>query len=715
MAHLQANAAFVHRLASALYGECGADLAQDALLRSVQAPPRGCGLGSYWRTIVGRLAANASRAERRRRAHHEARTAALGGEDIVSLSPAEVLEREETRRRVLDAVLALEEPFRQVVLLRFYEGLTDQQVAGRLGIPVGTVRSRQHRALARLRESFDPRRGGEALLWMTPRTLRDAVPTGATVGVVLMKKVCLLAALLLLVVLAMVFRTRTPILEMSDEATAPNSTAVVAEPLGPAPIAAVPQRLDAIPGVVVRVVDLAGNAVADAEVFLGPDLAPWLATDSVLSLGRTAGDGCAQVDAALFAGVETAGLALHASRTGYRIGRIAPTVVAAKLANGAALEVVLERGHRQFFSLRTRSGAPVVGRAVVLARTEGLDAFLDAAAGRAGATFEAVHRAVSDQDGRVTFEGLEPATYTFRVGVDNSLGVVSGRRASEGVAVPGPPVELVFDQVLAGGIVVRGDEVVTYRVEYYPRQQGSSFAQSHESLLAMLRAASPGANLTDGCAWIGFPHERLLEPVVSWRLLLARTGWHEGKTRLLPLANGFEPEILTIPAETPDAPTGEVRLEWPASLPALPLLLRDVPRRSIRVVVPTGQVARLPAGRYEVVANLGGNPDLLAGPRIEIVAGEQVAVPLTLPEDVALAVVRARYPSGRRVERATLRWGQYDRSGFFHMRGAGGGIVLLPVGTVDLVLTTFGCKDVPVRVEMLHDRVNTIELTVVGG
>jgi len=54
----------------------------------------------------------------------------------------------EPLQRALDA---LPTPFRGVVLLADMEGLTYEEVAGVLGCPVGTVRSRLHRARALLR------------------------------------------------------------------------------------------------------------------------------------------------------------------------------------------------------------------------------------------------------------------------------------------------------------------------------------------------------------------------------------------------------------------------------------------------------------------------------------------------------------------------------------------------------------------------------------
>lgn len=51
------------------------------------------------------------------------------------------------------ALMSLGRRQRAVVVLRYFEDLTEQQVAETLGITVGTVKSHSHRALARLRET----------------------------------------------------------------------------------------------------------------------------------------------------------------------------------------------------------------------------------------------------------------------------------------------------------------------------------------------------------------------------------------------------------------------------------------------------------------------------------------------------------------------------------------------------------------------------------
>jgi RNA polymerase sigma-70 factor (ECF subfamily) len=57
--------------------------------------------------------------------------------------------------RVVEAVTALPEPERDALILHVWEGLSYEDVAGALGVPIGTVRSRLHRARERLRDLAD--------------------------------------------------------------------------------------------------------------------------------------------------------------------------------------------------------------------------------------------------------------------------------------------------------------------------------------------------------------------------------------------------------------------------------------------------------------------------------------------------------------------------------------------------------------------------------
>jgi len=72
-------------------------------------------------------------------------------------TPAEILEREALRREVVEALLALDEPWRETLVLHFLEELQAQTIAERLGVPLETVRTRIKRGLELLRARLERR------------------------------------------------------------------------------------------------------------------------------------------------------------------------------------------------------------------------------------------------------------------------------------------------------------------------------------------------------------------------------------------------------------------------------------------------------------------------------------------------------------------------------------------------------------------------------
>ena len=106
--------------------------------------------------MVRHLALSRARSEQRR--ERRERTAARP-EGLPSV--AEGVARLELQRRVVEAVLALDEPYRSVVVHRFFYGLAPKEIARRLGVPLETVRTRQRRALERLRARLDTAYGGD--------------------------------------------------------------------------------------------------------------------------------------------------------------------------------------------------------------------------------------------------------------------------------------------------------------------------------------------------------------------------------------------------------------------------------------------------------------------------------------------------------------------------------------------------------------------------
>ena len=102
-------------------------------------------------------------------------------------TPEELVARAETQRLLAELVLGLSEPFRRVVLLRYYEGLSGAEIARALGAPAGTVRWELKEGIDRLRRALDSRFGNDRQTWMLAFAPLAAAPRGSSmVGVVLM-------------------------------------------------------------------------------------------------------------------------------------------------------------------------------------------------------------------------------------------------------------------------------------------------------------------------------------------------------------------------------------------------------------------------------------------------------------------------------------------------------------------------------------------------
>jgi protein-disulfide isomerase len=92
-----------------------------------------------------------------RRRQREAESLTSGA---TAAGPDELLANVETQRRLSEALLALAEPYRTAVVLRYYEELSAAEIARRTGVPAGTVRWRVKEGVDRLRRQLDDRAGG---------------------------------------------------------------------------------------------------------------------------------------------------------------------------------------------------------------------------------------------------------------------------------------------------------------------------------------------------------------------------------------------------------------------------------------------------------------------------------------------------------------------------------------------------------------------------
>jgi RNA polymerase sigma factor (sigma-70 family) len=129
------------------------DAVQDAFVKAFAALGR-FRPGAPFRPWLLRIVANETR-NRQRRAGRQARlalreTGARPSGDAAP-SPEEAVLDRERRRRLLAAVESLPERDRLVVACRYFAELSEAETASALGWPIGTVKSRLSRALARLR------------------------------------------------------------------------------------------------------------------------------------------------------------------------------------------------------------------------------------------------------------------------------------------------------------------------------------------------------------------------------------------------------------------------------------------------------------------------------------------------------------------------------------------------------------------------------------
>ena len=77
---------------------------------------------------------------------------------VPARTPEEGLASAETRRAVQAALALMPAEEREVIVLAYGDELTQSEIAERLGWPLGTVKTRTRRALARLRAALGDER-----------------------------------------------------------------------------------------------------------------------------------------------------------------------------------------------------------------------------------------------------------------------------------------------------------------------------------------------------------------------------------------------------------------------------------------------------------------------------------------------------------------------------------------------------------------------------
>ena len=165
-------AKYQDRIFNMVFRMCGRradaeELAQETFLKALERIGQFRGQSQFY-TWLFRIAANLTISHRRRSGR--VRFQSLGGPDDVDHSQADALTAAmarrrnpapeaaamavETNRRVMAALEELDDEFRLVVVLCDMQEMDYAQIAQVLGVPVGTVKSRLHRARCILKEKL---------------------------------------------------------------------------------------------------------------------------------------------------------------------------------------------------------------------------------------------------------------------------------------------------------------------------------------------------------------------------------------------------------------------------------------------------------------------------------------------------------------------------------------------------------------------------------
>jgi RNA polymerase sigma-70 factor (ECF subfamily) len=178
---LLAHRAWVRSVARAVARDPSSadDVEQETWVAALATPPRHeSSLRGWFGAVVRSRARRAGRTETRRTARE---TLAARSEAVAS--PAELAEIADTHRRVVEAVVALDEPYRAAILLRYFEGLPVDEVARRTASPLETTRSRLKRGVAKLRERLSRELGTDERPWhlaLAPLLVAPRVTGGAS-------------------------------------------------------------------------------------------------------------------------------------------------------------------------------------------------------------------------------------------------------------------------------------------------------------------------------------------------------------------------------------------------------------------------------------------------------------------------------------------------------------------------------------------------------
>lgn len=368
--YVMSELSWLKRLASALVrDESDAnDLVQETwLVAAEHAPTDGRPLKPWLSRVALNLVRMRSRASKRR----IAREVAVEPYSESSPTPEELVGRLRAQRVVADEVLRLAEPYRNTVLLHYFEDLSSAEIARRSGIPEGTVRRRLKVALDELRgrlHAEERKTGQPVVAVLTPLAVKQSAASvgGAALGAILVKKaIAIVVVVVGLLVGVQVYKHHERRSEPAVAAEGKLGSGTARSVVGPSDSPAA--------RIVFAVTDSAGP-VAGALVRCAP-------TDGDVVVVTTASDGIASID--LAAGQWS----IAASAEGHEP---AATTLAVAAARDDRVRLVLAAGGQTL----TGTVTDMTGGVIAGARIDAAQLRLNAKVGGAIAV------AFSDRDGR---------------------------------------------------------------------------------------------------------------------------------------------------------------------------------------------------------------------------------------------------------------------------------------------------------------------------
>ncbi|HTF90237.1 MAG TPA: sigma-70 family RNA polymerase sigma factor [Planctomycetota bacterium] len=158
------HSAWVRGLARQLVSDAATadDTVQNAWVAALSKPPlRGVPVRPWLARVVHNAVRMGVRTEQRRTQRE-----LLVAREEAMVSAHDSVEQAERQSELVAALIALDEPYKTTLILRYFESLPPRTIAARLEVPVETVNTRLKRGLQRLRKQLEQRHGGDSSAWL---------------------------------------------------------------------------------------------------------------------------------------------------------------------------------------------------------------------------------------------------------------------------------------------------------------------------------------------------------------------------------------------------------------------------------------------------------------------------------------------------------------------------------------------------------------------